>query len=443
LDTWFSSWLWPFSVFGWPEQTEDLKAFYPTHTLSTAPEILFFWVARMIMAGYEFMGEAPFTQVYLHATVRDKYGRKMSKSLGNGIDPLEVVRRYGADALRWTVLSAAAVGTDINLDHEDLDVAFAPGRNVANKIWNAGRFTLMSVGEGAVMRVAEVRQHLELADRWILSRLQRAIADVTKGLERFRLHEVAEDLRALLWGDLADWYLELVKTRLWGEEGEESRQAARATLIHVLDRVLRLLHPLVPFVSSALWEKLPLPEEERAAALMMAPWPDVDASFLNEDAEARLRALQELIASTRSLRKEYGVGEGDEIEVALATEDPAFRETVESEAPALSRLARVSAVRWERAVEGTIGAHSVLTNGAELFLPLEGVIDLARERERLAQEIGRLEGQVRSSEGKLSNEQFVQRAPADVVEREREKVRSQREQLAKLQEKLALFRGRG
>jgi valyl-tRNA synthetase len=176
---------------------------------------------------------------------------------------------------------------------------------------------------------------------------------------------------------------------------------------------------------------------------MMAPWPDVDASFLNEDAEARLRALQELIASTRSLRKEYGVGEGDEIEVALATEDPAFRETVESEAPALSRLARVSAVRWERAVEGTIGAHSVLTNGAELFLPLEGVIDLARERERLAQEIGRLEGQVRSSEGKLSNEQFVQRAPADVVEREREKVRSQREQLAKLQEKLALFRGRG
>jgi valyl-tRNA synthetase len=443
LDTWFSSWLWPFSVFGWPERTDDLKAFYPTHTLSTAPEILFFWVARMIMAGFEFMGEAPFTQVYLHATVRDKYGRKMSKSLGNGIDPLEVVHRYGADALRWTVLSAAAVGTDFNLDHEDLEVAFAPGRNVANKIWNAGRFTLMSVGEGPVRPVSEVRGHLQLADRWILSRLQRATEDVTTGLERFRLHEVAEDLRWFFWGDLADWYLELVKTRLWGEEGEDSREAARATLIHVLDRVLRLLHPFVPFVSSGLWERLPLPEEGRPEALIVAPWPEVDESLRDQEAEVRLRALQELITSTRSLRKEYGVGEGEEVEVWLETEDASFRRTVETEATALSRLARVRRVVWERQSDGTIGAHSVLTNGAELFLPLEGVIDLERERQRLAQEIGRLEAQVRASEGKLSNEQFVQRAPADVVERERDKARAQSEQLVKLQEKLALFRGTG
>jgi valyl-tRNA synthetase len=443
LDTWFSSWLWPFSVFGWPEKTDDLKAFYPTHTLSTAPEILFFWVARMIMAGYEFMGEAPFTQVYVHATVRDKYGRKMSKSLGNGIDPLEVVRRYGADALRWTVLSAAAVGTDFNLDHEDLEAAFSPGRNVANKIWNAGRFTLMSVGEGPVKPVAEVRADLELADRWILSRLQRATEDVTEGLERFRLHEVAEDLRAFFWGDLADWYLELVKTRLWGDEGEGSREAARATLVHALDGVLRLLHPFVPFVTSALWERLPLPEGKRPEALIVAPWPRTDDTLRDEEAESRLRALQELITSTRSLRKEYGVGEGDEVEVWLATDDAAFRRTVESEAPALSRLARVRRVLWEQARDGTIGAHSVLSNGAELFLPLEGVIDLDRERERLAEEIGRLEGQVRASEGKLANEQFVRRAPVEVVEREREKARAQREQLSKLGEKLALFRGRG
>jgi valyl-tRNA synthetase len=445
LDTWFSSWLWPFSVFGWPEENEDLRAFYPGHTLSTAPEILFFWVARMIMAGYEFMGRAPFTQVYLHATVRDKYGRKMSKSLGNGIDPLVVVERYGADALRWTVLSAAAVGTDINLDHEDLDAAFAPGRNVANKIWNAGRFTLMSVGEGPVLELAAVKGDLELADHWILSRLQNAVDDVSRGLERFRLHEVAEDLRAFFWGDLADWYLELVKTRLWGDEGEASRQAARATLIHVLDGVLRLLHPLVPFVSSALWEQLPWPEGARARpeALMIAPWPEAEPRLRDEEAERRMRALQELITSVRSLRKEYGVPEGEEVEISLATEDAGFQQTVGLEGTALSRLARVRAVHHGRAVDGAIGAHAVLTNGAELFLPLEGVIDLDRERERLSQEIGRLEAQVRASEGKLSNEQFVERAPADVVEREREKVRAQQEQLDKLREKLALFQGSG
>jgi valyl-tRNA synthetase len=441
LDTWFSSWLWPFSTFGWPDETEDLAAFYPGHTLSTAPEILFFWVARMIMAGYEFMGSAPFTQVYLHATVRDKYGRKMSKSLGNGIDPLEVVKRFGADALRWTVLSGAAVGTDFNLDHEDLEVAFAPGRNFSNKIWNAGRFTLMSVGEGPVGSIAAVKGDLELADRWILSRLQQATDDVTRGLERFRLHEVAEDLRTFFWGDLADWYLELVKTRLWGEAGEQSRQAARATLIHTLDGALRLLHPLVPFVTAALWEQLPLAGGAHGAGLVAAAWPRSDAAWRDPEAEARVGALQELVTAVRSLRKEYGLPEGQELEIRLASDDARFRETVGAQATPLLRLARVRDVRWGRAEAGSIGAHSVLTNGVELFLPLEGVVDLQRERERLKQEISRLEGQVRGGESKLGNEQFVRRAPADVVERERDKLRQQREQLAKLEEKFALFTG--
>jgi valyl-tRNA synthetase len=440
LDTWFSSWLWPFSTFGWPEQTEELKAFYPTHTLSTAPEILFFWVARMIMAGYEFMGRAPFTQVYLHATVRDKYGRKMSKSLGNGIDPREVVKRYGADALRWTVLSSAAVGTDFNLDHEDLEVAFSPGRNFSNKVWNAGRFTLMSVGEGPVSAFTEFEAHLELADRWILSRLQQAIEDVTRGLERFRLHEVAENLRTFFWGDLADWYLELVKTRLWGEEGEASRQAARSTLLHVLDGSLRLLHPLIPFVTSALWEQLPGAGEQEGG-LVEASWPEPDPRLRDPESEARVRAMQELITTVRSLRKEYGVPEGGEITIQLATDQARVRETVEAQGPALLRLARVREVRWGKAEKGSIGAHGVMTDGTELFVPLEGVIDLARERERLTQEITRLEGQVRGGEGKLANEQFVQKAKPEVVEREREKVRTQKEQLAKLAEKLALFKG--
>ena len=219
LDTWFSSWLWPFSVFGWPEETDDLEAFYPTNDMVTAPDILFFWVARMIMAGYEFMGEAPFTQVLLHGTVRDRLGRRMSKSRGNGIDPIEVVDLFGADALRFTLLSAAAVGTDIQLDQEDLDGSFSPGRNFANKLWNAGRFALMTLGDDSVPTVADVSDALELEDRWILSRLQRTTESVTEGLERFRLHEVSERLYHFVWGDFADWYLELIKPRMQGNPG--------------------------------------------------------------------------------------------------------------------------------------------------------------------------------------------------------------------------------
>ncbi|HSR41626.1 MAG TPA: class I tRNA ligase family protein, partial [Longimicrobiales bacterium] len=442
--TWFSSWLWPFSTFGWPEETDDLEAFYPGHVLSTAPEILFFWVARMIMAGYEFLGEPPFRQVYLHATVRDKYGRKMSKSLGNGIDPLDVVDRFGADALRYTVLSAAAVGTDIRLDHEDLEEAFAPGRNFANKLWNAGRFTLMSVGDDPLRPLDEVEDDLELADRWILTRLDRTVEAATRGLEQFRLHEVCEDLRAFFWGDLADWYLELVKPRLWGDEGQPSRHAARTVLVTVFDRTLRLMHPLVPFVTAALWDRLPWPEgRDRAEDLIVAPWPRVGELPREEDAERRLGDLQELITSVRSLRKEYGVPEGETVEVVLHAEQDGFRDTVESQGRQLDRLARIGAVRWGRAESGTIGAHDVLTCGVEVFLPLEEVVDLGRERERLRGEIERLQGQLASTERKLANEQFVAKAPDDVVEKEREKGASQRDQLEKLRAKLDLFEGRG
>ena len=444
LDTWFSSWLWPFSVFGWPDETDDLKAFYPNHTMVTAPEILFFWVARMIMSGYEFMGQAPFTEVYLHATVRDKRGRKMSKSLGNGIDPLEVVDRFGADALRWTVLSAAAVGTDIRLDHEDLEEAFAPGRNFANKVWNAGRFTLMSVGDAPVRGLAAVEPDLERADRWILSRLQRAAHATSHELEIFRLHEVAEGLRGFFRGELADWYLELVKPRLWGEEGEASREAARATLVHVMDGALRLLHPFIPFVTSALWERLPWPEgKERPAALMVAPWLTADRTWIDEDAEQRLGDLQELVTAVRSLRKEYGVPEGGEVGVFLASDDPAFRQTLDVDSGALARLGRVSTVLWARPEAGTAGAHTVLSNGAELFIPLEGVIDLDRERGRVAGEIERIEALVKASEARLGNQGFVEKAPHEVVQRERERARAQQEQVEKLREKLGLLEGRG
>jgi valyl-tRNA synthetase len=396
----------------------------------------------MIMAGYEFMGEPPFRQVFLHGTVRDAQGRKMSKSLGNGIDPLEVVEQLGADAMRFTLISQCAIGTDIHLDHEDVEGAFASGRNFANKVWNAGRFTLMSVGEGPVPPVASVRDDLTHEDRWILSRLASTTHDVTRGMERFRLHEVAERLYHFFWGDLADWYLELVKGRLHGDEGEASRQAARATLIAALDQVLRLLHPVMPFVTTTLWDRLPWPEgEARAADLMVAPWPSAPPAWLDESAEARISALQELVTAVRSLRKEYGVGEGEKIALHVVTADERMRETLAGLDGTLERLARISALHFEPAAEGAIGAHAVLQGGAELFLPLEGVVDLARERERLGTELGRVQKQLDATVQKLANEQFVSRAPADVVERERDKARSLEDQRDRLGAKMAVLQG--
>jgi valyl-tRNA synthetase len=437
LDTWFSSWLWPFSVFGWPEESEDLRAFYPGHTLSTAPEILFFWVARMIMAGYEFMGETPFTDVYLHGTVRDRQGRKMSKSLGNGIDPLQVTALFGADALRFTLISAAAVGTDIYLDPDDLEASFAPGRNFANKVWNAGRFTLMSVGEEPVRPLDEVREDLELADRWILSRLSNTAEEMTRELERFRLHEVADLAYHFFWGDFADWYLELVKPRVRGDGGEASRQAARSTLVHVFDQTLRLLHPLIPFVTTELWGRLPWPEgAERPSDLIVAPWPESAPSHRDENAEAGMAELQELVGIVRSLRKEYGIGEGQKVRIGLTGASDRLRGTLEVKAPALLAMARIADIEFDGQSAGVIGAHSVLKSGAEVFLPLEDLIDLDRERERMGGEIRRLEGQLAGAEKKLANENFTARAPADVVEREREKAESMRDQLDKLLRKL-------
>ena len=443
LDTWFSSWLWPFSVFGWPEETEDLKAFYPTHDMVTNPDILFFWVARMIMAGYEFMGEAPFTRVYLHGTVRDKRGRKMSKSLGNGIDPIEVVDLFGADALRFTLLSGAAAGTDIQLDHEDLEGSFSSGRNFANKLWNAGRFALMTLGDDPVPTVADVSGALELEDRWILSRLQRTTQAVGEGLERFRLHDVSDRLYHFVWGDFADWYLELIKPRMQGNSGDESLQAARATLVAVLDGILRLLHPLTPFVTSALWERLPWPAgADRPEALMVAPWPELDSGLIDEESERRMGELQELVTQVRSLRKEYSVPEGKGVTLMLSAVEGAFKTVVEEQRTTLQRLAKVDTCLLNEDGHGTdgggaVGAHAVLKNGVEVFIPLEGVIDIARERERLQEQIDRLDVQVDGARSKLSNDGFLSGAPPDVVDREREKKRSFEEQLSKLRRKLS------
>ena len=437
LDTWFSSWLWPFSVFGWPGETRDLKAFYPGHTLSTAPEILFFWVARMIMSGYHAMGDTPFARVYLHGTVRDIQGRKMSKSLGNGIDPLEVVELYGADALRFTLIASAGVGADIRLDHNDLEAAFSPGRNFVNKLWNAGRFALMSLGDDPVAPLAEVGGDLALEDRWILSRQQHAVRRAAEELEGFRIHGAAEVMREFFRGEFADWYLECVKHRL--RPGGPGRDAARSVLVHVLDTVCRLLHPLVPFVTEELRGRLPA-SDERDGPCIVAPWPVADAQFVDVQAEADFDWLRELVVKVRGMRKEYGVGEGRE--VALHATGEGKGDLLDARGEMLRRLARVGRVETVPAPPAAAGASAVMRDGTELFMPLAGLIDIARERERLEREAGRLEGRMRGMRAKLANENFVTRAPEAVVEREREKLATCKVQFTLLQEKLTSLAGR-
>jgi valyl-tRNA synthetase len=439
LDTWFSSWLWPFSTLGWPEETPDLQKFYPTNTLVTGPDIIFFWVARMIMAGYEFMGDAPFRDVFLNGMVRDHLGRKMSKSLGNGIDPLEVVQRYGADSLRYTLVSGMGMGADVLLNYEDLESTFAPGRNFANKLWNAGRFALINLGESDVPRLAEVEGSLDYADRWILSRLSRSTREITQALERFRFSEAATAAHGFFWGEVADWYLEMIKPRLRGELGEESRAAAQATLVTVLDRTMRLLHPIMPFITEAVWQRLPWREGE-APSIMVSAWPEPVDAWEDAEIERRVTELQEIIGSTRNLRAQYGVQPAQRVNLRISGESRGTREVIEAGRRALSDLARVDEVAEGR-VEGEVGAVAVLSSGLEIFLPLEGVIDLARERERVRAELERVIGQQAATEKRLANESFVSRAPADVVEREREKLESFAEQKEKLTHSLRVLEG--
>jgi valyl-tRNA synthetase len=270
LDTWFSSWLWPFATLGWPDDTPDLARYYPGHTLVTAPEILFFWVARMLMAGYHFMDRKPFTTVYLTGTARDTQHRRMSKSLGNGIDPLDVVQLYGADALRWTLVAGSSLAADVILDPNDLEATFAPGRNFANKLWNIGRFILSQLPAEVTPREQIDRAALTLADRWILSRADATIREATADLEQFRLDEAAKACFAFVWGDLADWYVEAVKPRLTADDA--SARTAQAVLAHCFDTVLRLLHPVVPFITEELWQKLPGRTEDEL--LIVARWLD-------------------------------------------------------------------------------------------------------------------------------------------------------------------------
>jgi valyl-tRNA synthetase len=435
LDTWFSSWLVPFSALGWPDRTEDLARFYPGTTLVTAPEILFFWVARMVMAGIEFQGDIPFSTVYLHGTVRDTQHRKMSKSLGNGIDPLDVVRLYGADALRYTVVSGMAVGTDLILDPRDLEISFAPGRNFANKLWNAGRFLLTNL-DGTPRPIAGRhrnvvrREELTLADRWIIARCEAAVSAATEAIARFRLNEAAAAAYHFLWSDFADWYVELIKPRLYGDQ--PGGDVARAVAYRVFDTALRLLHPVMPFITEELWQKLP--GRQAGEWLATAAWPVSDPRARDDAALRDFALVQELVGAIRQIRAEYNIEPGKQIAAVVNPTAAEARAALRAELGTITRLAKLSSLSIGGAEDG-VGAHAVLADGTPVFVPLGGAIDLARECARLGEERARLQGLVAAQQRKLGNEQFTSRAPAHVVENERAKLADWGRQVEVLEEK--------
>jgi valyl-tRNA synthetase len=448
LDTWFSAWLWPFSVHDWPQQKRlgkeaDLRYFYPTDTLVTAPEIIFFWVARMIMAGLKFAptftGSAepqkniPFRRVYFTSIVRDEKGRKMSKSLGNSPEPLDLIAEYGADAVRFTTLYLAPLGQDILYSAEKNEI----GRNFANKIWNAGRFLLMNRDQLGVTAEKPAGApeftlaHCDLADRWILSRYCSTARQLHADMESFELNKLTKNIYDFLWHDYCDWYLELAKSRLYGDEAADVKQAVIERAIDVYDASLRLLHPIMPFLTEELWQNIRPRTPD--SSIMLERFAPLEESLIDPDVEAEMAFVQHAIEAIRAIRGEMGIPPGKEISILLRVGHVVTAEQFRRYEGYVSRLTRASSIATLTGTEKPRLAATAVVDGEELFVPLEGVIDLDVERARLRKERDRLEGIIKGIDAKLENPSFVQRAPADVVEKERDKLRSFRQSLGKVQ----------
>ncbi len=413
LDTWFSSALWPFSTLGWPDQTKDLAAFYPTQVLETGYDILFFWVARMMMMGLHFMGDVPFRRVYLHGMIRDSRGEKMSKTRGNVIDPLEVTSRYGSDALRFTLATLATQGRDIKLDEQ-----WVQGyRAFCNKIWNATRFALSRL-EGWE-RSAAVPAQLSPVDRWILSRLDRTAETVAQAMDGFRLNEASLAVYHFFWHEFCDWYLEMSKGALYGED-EAARDASRWTLCRVLDDALRLLHPFMPYITEELWQRLPRLAGD-PQSIMLAAFPQAGALPRDDEAEQQVALACDVISAVRNLRTECGAPLSAKPRVLLRSAEPESLQAMEALRDQLLSQARLSGLDLA-APEAEVppgSVKAVAAGGLEIFLPLKGLIDLDAELLRLGRAVEKAEKELQASQRKLSNESFVARAPAEVVEKER------------------------
>lgn len=430
LDTWFSSGLWPFTTLGWPEQTEDLKRYYPTDVLLTGYDIIYFWVARMIFLALKFTDDIPFKNVLFTGLVRDAEGQKMSKSLGNGIDPMEVIDQYGADAMRYMLSTGCTPGNDQRFRFERVESA----RNFANKIWNASRFALMHL-EGVQKEDLQLTGPFSTADQWILHRLNETIQDVTRLLDRFDFGEAGRVLYNFIWDEFCDWYIEFAKLPLYGED-EEAKKVTRAVLVHVLDQSLKLLHPMMPFITEEIWQHLPVEGE----SIMISPWPEADDRFTSDQVVRQMRVLIEIIRSVRNIRAEMDVPLKRQIEL-LIRPDSDVEETILKHESAIKKLCGVDQLTIDPRLERPQKSMADVVTGAEIFLPLAGMVDVQQTIAHLKAELKKLNAEVERVEKKLANPGFVSKAPAQVVEKERKKGEEYKEKREKVLARLKEMEG--
>lgn len=452
LDTWFSSALWPFSTLGWPEKTEELEYFYPTDVLVTGYDIIFFWVVRMVFSGLETMKEVPFHHVYVHGLVRDAEGRKMSKSLGNGIDPLEVIDRYGADALRFMLTTGITPGNDMRFKEDRLESC----RNFANKLWNASRFVIMNLldEDGNFKEMAKCCKDccgracgdttdfsniaLRDEDKWIISKVNEAVEYVTAAMEKYDLAMAGQKVYDLIWNEYCDWYIELVKTRLWGDD-EEDKKVVRFTLVMCLKNMLKMLHPFMPFITEEIWSFLPHGEEQKDNPdnyLIKASWPKFSISCVFPAAVRKLETAMEAIRAIRNIRAEAEAAPNKKLRAVILTNQN-NKDVITAGERYIKSLANITEVMFiDDKKQAPEEAMSAVIDGAEIYIPLEDLVDFAAEYDRLMKEKKRLEGEVKRVEGKLSNQGFVSKAPEKIINEEKEKKIKYEDMLAKVSARL-------
>jgi len=427
LDTWFSSWLWPFSTFGWPKETPELKYFYPMNSLVTAQEIIFFWVARMIMAGIEFMGDIPFKDVYIHGTVRDITGTKMSKSLGNVIDPLDMIKKYGTDALRFSIVSITAQGQDVFLSENK----FEHGRNFANKLWNASRFILMNLREEDIdvdLCVFFKKEKLNLSERWILSRLYSAMDCVDKSLSEYKFNEAANVIYEFIWHEFCDWYIEIAKATI-------TQKNTQVILYKVLEKSLRMLHPFMPFITEEIWQKLPGPKRAAGDSIMIQPWPHTQKDMISSEPEISMKCIIGVITAIRNIRAAWNIEPKREMSALINTHEKRDELFLNENIDMIKRLSRLSDLRVGSLAKPKNSAASVIES-LEVYVPLEGLIDFEKEKARLKKEEIKLTVEIKSITARLKNKNFTQKAPEEVVEKQRTRKAELELQVRKLKDNL-------
>ncbi|WML25418.1 valine--tRNA ligase [Neobacillus sp. OS1-33] len=432
LDTWFSSALWPFSTMGWPNtEAADFKRYFPTDVLVTGYDIIFFWVSRMIFQSIEFTGERPFKDVLIHGLVRDEQGRKMSKSLGNGVDPMDVIEKYGADALRYFLSTGSSPGQDLRFSFEKVESTW----NFANKIWNASRFALMNM-DGMTYEEIDFSGEKSVADKWILTRLNETIEHVTRLSDRYEFGEVGRALYNFIWDDFCDWYIEMAKLPLYGED-EAAKKTTRSILAHVLDQTMRLLHPFMPFITEEIWQNLP----HKGESITTAAWPEVNPALSDDQAAQEMKLLVEMIRSVRNIRAEVNTPMSKKIKMLVKAKDETILKSIENNRSYIERFCNPEELQMGVALETPEKAMTAVITGLEIILPLEGLINIDEEIARLEKEFERLNKEVDRVQKKLSNEGFMKKAPESVVAEERAKENDYREKRAIVEARIKELRG--